>query len=580
MELLAPQPVVLIGVGFDTARYGHHVTFLREDRQPATKPFRFAESREGYQRLQAVFEQLKQKHGQVHFHIRIDAAGQYALNLERFLRALPIEKTITVGEPKRNRDYRNAHFPKRKADPVDSHACARFAIVERPHSAPDVPVEIYQLREVCSALQAQSKHLRRLTTQLHHRLACAFPEFALLASDLSATWVLRLLSKYPTPEKIKAARLSSLTAIPYLDEEQAKKIQAAASQTTAALSGPAIEELIRQLVAAIQQGKQAEKRLKKAMGEAFDALPPSNHVQLASIQGIGKQTAAALVAKMVSIDRFDSPAAVVSFFGIFPEENTSGVDKTGQPIVHRGQHMSQKGNDLVRSLLYMAAQSALLSNPAVRSVYARQKARGKSGAVALGHCMRKLLHLVFAVWKSGKPFNKDHYPWEDRQETEAPTPSGTQENVAGRNEQCSERKAVTATSAKIGSPEHGVNESTAGVRSETAPKPGRFIDFTELRRQVTMEQVLRHLGVFGQMRGGTQRRGPCPVHGSKHERTRSFSVNLQKHVFQCFHPPCAAKGNVLDLWAAVHRLPLHEAALNLAETFGVDTSQNREDGTR
>jgi DNA primase len=97
---------------------------------------------------------------------------------------------------------------------------------------------------------------------------------------------------------------------------------------------------------------------------------------------------------------------------------------------------------------------------------------------------------------------------------------------------------------------------------------------------VTIEQVLRHLGVFEQMRGGAQRRGPCPVHGSKHERTRSFSVNLQKNVFQCFHPPCAAKGNVLDLWAAVHRLPLREAALNLAETFGVDTSQNREDGTR
>src|SRR2546426_9993132 len=31
----APQ---LIGVGIDTARYGHRVTFLRDDRQPATAP--------------------------------------------------------------------------------------------------------------------------------------------------------------------------------------------------------------------------------------------------------------------------------------------------------------------------------------------------------------------------------------------------------------------------------------------------------------------------------------------------------------------------------------------------------------
>jgi hypothetical protein len=26
--------------------------------------------------------------------------------------------------------------------------------------------------------------------------------------------------------------------------------------------------------------------------------------------------------------------------------------------------------------------------------------------------MRKLLHLVFAVWKTGKPFDPNHYPWE------------------------------------------------------------------------------------------------------------------------------------------------------------------------
>jgi hypothetical protein len=37
----------------------------------------------------------------------------------------------------------------------------------------------------------------------------------------------------------------------------------------------------------------------------------------------------------------------------------------------------------------------------------------------------------------------------------------------------------------------------------------------------------------------------------------------------------AAHGNVLDLWAAVHRLPLYEAAMHLAETFGL--ARNREE---
>ena len=40
-----------IGVGIDTARYGHHVTFLYEDRQPAAEPITVMENAEGYQLL-------------------------------------------------------------------------------------------------------------------------------------------------------------------------------------------------------------------------------------------------------------------------------------------------------------------------------------------------------------------------------------------------------------------------------------------------------------------------------------------------------------------------------------------------
>ena len=41
-----------IGVGIDTARYGHRVSFLRPDRKPAAKPLTVLENRAGYQALQ------------------------------------------------------------------------------------------------------------------------------------------------------------------------------------------------------------------------------------------------------------------------------------------------------------------------------------------------------------------------------------------------------------------------------------------------------------------------------------------------------------------------------------------------
>ena len=100
-----------------------------------------------------------------------------------------------------------------------------------------------------------------------------------------------------------------------------------------------------------------------------------------------------------------------------------------------------------------------------------------------------------------------------------------------------------------------------------------------------MEQVLRHLGGMDRLRRAdapAQYRGPCPVHGEQRTRSRSFSANLAKHAFQCFHPQCRVQGNVLDLWAAVHRLPLREAAVHLATTFQLDLTLKRKQrgGTR
>ena len=46
----SPNPV-RIGVGIDTARYGHHVSFLDEQKRTAAQPFHFTETANGYQKL-------------------------------------------------------------------------------------------------------------------------------------------------------------------------------------------------------------------------------------------------------------------------------------------------------------------------------------------------------------------------------------------------------------------------------------------------------------------------------------------------------------------------------------------------
>src|SRR5277367_4482882 len=160
-----------IGVGIDTARYGHRVSFLRPDHQFAAKPLTVLESRVGYQALQQRLEQLHQQHPQAHFHIRIDAAGQYAANLERFLRGLSLPITLSIGEPKRNKDYQKAHFPKRTTDDTESEAMARFAVVELPSATPTPTPQMLLLQEVAGRLQAQVKQSTQAINRLHNLMA-------------------------------------------------------------------------------------------------------------------------------------------------------------------------------------------------------------------------------------------------------------------------------------------------------------------------------------------------------------------------------------------------------------------------
>ncbi|HEY76328.1 MAG TPA: IS110 family transposase [Thermoflexia bacterium] len=70
----------------------------------------------------------------------------------------------------------------------------------------------------------------------------------------------------------------------------------------------------------------------------------------------------------------------------------------------RGKRRSQGGHPLVRSVVYMAALSAVRCNPVIRRRYQELLARGKEKKVAFTACARYLLVTLNAMIR-------DHQPW-------------------------------------------------------------------------------------------------------------------------------------------------------------------------
>jgi transposase len=554
------------------SRYGHYAAFLRDDLQPAAE-LSFAESADGYAKLRQRLELLAQRHPEASFVVRIDVAGQYADNLLAFLHRLtdgaatapsPLagrDITISTGDPQRNKNYRAALFGANKSDAIEARACARFAVSERPTATAVPSAAMRILRQVAARLQATARQRTRVINQLHQLLALTFPELALLVKDISLGWVLELLHRYPTAALLASASGDDLAAIPYLPEGRIAALLEAAGSSIGSLTGLAVEQLVRDQVRQLLDTDARQQRLEGLLVTAYHGLPKANHLD--SIKGIGEVTAAVLTAFILDIDRFATPEKLVAYFGVLPIDMSSGIDREGQPRGSRRWVMSKRGNDLVRRYLWMAALSAVQCNKAVRALYRRVVAKHpEHKAIAIGHGMRKLLHLAFAVWKTGKPFDPGHYPWEGPAD-------GPASRAAAQSSQTTDQAAGHKPEAV---PAQEVVTAARVDKVAAAPPTGEgvYVDFAHIKAQLPMQRVLAHLGVMERLRGsGEQRRCACPIHRSD-GRGRTFSVNLVDNVFCCFDARCGKQGDVIDLWAALHHMNLREAAIDLIRTFNLE----------
>jgi transposase len=120
---------------------------------------------------------------------------------------------------------------------------------------------------------------------------------------------------------------------------------------------------------------------------------------LTSIPGIGDLTAFKLLAEIVDVQTFDSARQLAAFAGLTPRERRSGSSVRGHT------RLSKRGSPRLRTALYFPAIVAQHHNPILQAFAQRLLAAGKSKMQVVAAVMRKLLHLVFGILKSGQPFD-------------------------------------------------------------------------------------------------------------------------------------------------------------------------------
>jgi len=117
-----------------------------------------------------------------------------------------------------------------------------------------------------------------------------------------------------------------------------------------------------------------------------------------TIKGVGPTTSASMIAFMPELGRI-SNARAAKLAGLAPLNNDSGNS--------RGKRSIWGGRKLVRAALYMATLSAMRFNPVINAFYLRLLAAGKCKKAAMTACSHKLLRILNAMARSGKPWNPE-----------------------------------------------------------------------------------------------------------------------------------------------------------------------------
>lgn len=173
--------------------------------------------------------------------------------------------------------------------------------------------------------------------------------------------------------------------------------------------------------------KRLDKELKKVEKLMEQALRSDDKLwskveNLLTIKGIGLKTIAIIIGETQGFALIKNQRQLSSYCGYDVVRRESGTS------IKAKTKISKKGNSQVRSALYFPAMVASRHNTKLKAVYKRLLANKKEKKVALVALQRRLLVLMYALWKTDQPYN-ENYGNECKsgsQKEEVPSSSSTQ----------------------------------------------------------------------------------------------------------------------------------------------------------
>jgi transposase len=401
-------------LGGDVSKGYADWVILSENKQIVLENFQLDDTYSGHCKLYSTLEAYFDKYAGLEMYAAVESTGGYENNWFNTLKSYQKVFNLKVARinPTGVNFNRRAGMKRNVTDAISALNIAEYLINHSDNITYDQDEKWKTLCRHWNFVEMQKAQRTQTINQLETILYCSNPALLRFKKDKLPNWLLELIIKCPTAEKLSKARPEKLAKIPFLTLKRAKALVAEAKQNIASATDRNAEILVSQIVRQIKAFDQNIKSQMRLIEQ--DLISPEMEI-LKSFKGIDTTSAIGLLLEIVTIERFPSVKGFSCYYGVHPKFKQSG-DKV------IGVRMSKQGSKNMRKILFNIAKGAITYNSLITDVYEKKLSQGMSKMSAIGVCMHKILRIIYGMLKNHQSFNtlidKQNYERSKSKQTE------------------------------------------------------------------------------------------------------------------------------------------------------------------
>ena len=389
----------MIYVGIDVAKDKHDCFITNSEGEVLFKVFTFKNNRQGFEDLFQKILSLSSELSNIK--VGLEATGHYSYNLLGYLldKGLP---TFVINPLHTNLFRKSLSLRKTKTDKVDARTIAMMLMSDVDlQSYSDTSYHNEELKSLTRYRFDKVKERARLKQSISRLVTILFPELEKLVPTLHIASVYALLGELPGARQIASCHLTHLVKLletaskGHYGRDKAIEIRDAARASIGSCM-PAKSLELKHTINLIGELDSEINEIESEIKKIVDGISSP----ILTIPGINYRMGAMILAEIGDFSRFDSPDKILAYAGISPSTYQSGQMESSY------SHMEKRGSRYLRYALINAAKYVCLWDPTFEAYLAKKRSEGKHYNVAITHATKKLVRLIYAMEKSGKPYIK------------------------------------------------------------------------------------------------------------------------------------------------------------------------------